>query len=337
MKILVADDDPVFLRELEALLVKWHYEVVAAADGLEAWQALGDEGAPRLAILDWMMPGKDGLEICREMRQTPQEPYTYILLLTARGEKRDVVAGLEAGADDYLTKPFDAAELRARLRAGRRILALQEALLSARDALRFRSAHDPLTGLWNRVGVLETLARELVRSERQGTCLSVVMADLDGFQRVNGQYGYMAGDEALRETARRLQDALRAWDAVGRYGGEEFLMVLPETDAGRGQECADRLRAAISGKPMDVSGGSALVTFSAGGATLEAGQRADAGALVRAAGEALERAKNQGGNAFAWASGAELVRWAAQRARPSEGRQRRHQAPERLAKRRRPD
>jgi diguanylate cyclase (GGDEF)-like protein len=336
MRILVADDDPVFRCEVEALLEKWHYEVVTAADGEEAWQALREDDAPRLAILDWMMPGKDGLEICRQLRHGPQEPYTYLLLLTARDEKQDVVAGLEAGADDYLTKPFDAAELRARLRAGRRILALQEALLSARDALRFRSAFDPLTGLWNRVGVLETLTRELVRSERQGTSLSVVMIDLDGFQRVNGRYGYMAGDEALRVASRRLQGSLRAWDAVGRYGGEEFLIVLPEMDSGGGQQCADRCRAALGESPMDISGGPAMVTLSAGGATLEAGQRADAGALVRAATEALERAKHQGGNAFAWASPAQVAHWAAQRALPPEGRERRRPA-ERLAKRLRQD
>lgn len=336
MKILVADDDPVFRREVEALLEKWHYEVVAAADGKEAWQALREDDAPRLAILDWMMPGIDGLDICREVRQGRQEPYTYLLVLTARGEKQDVVAGLEAGADDYLTKPFDAAELRARLRAGRRILALQEALLSARDALRFRSAYDPLTGLWNRVGVLETLSRELVRSERQRTSLSVVMTDLDGFQKVNARYGTMAGDEALRVTARRLQDSLRAWDAVGRYGGEEFLIVLPETDSGGAQQCADRCRAALGENPMDISGGSALITLSAGGATLEAGRRADAGALVRAAGEALEHAKRQGGNKFAWAPLARVAQWAARRVPLPEGRERRRPA-ERLARRLRND
>ncbi len=301
MKILVADDDAVYRRELELLLAEWHYEVVTAADGLQAVRALEGEDAPRLAILDWMMPGKDGLEVCRQLRSAPTEPYTYVLLLTVRGEKRDVVAGLEAGADDYLAKPFDAAELRARLRAGRRILALQEALRSARDTLRFRSAYDPLTGLWNRVGVLETLGRELARSERQGTCLSVVMADLDGFRRVNARFGTMAGDVALREAARRLQSGARAWDTVGRYGGEEFLLVLPETDADRARACTERLRAAFREGPMDLPGGTVHLTFSAGGSSLGKGRHAEVRELVGAAAEALERAKSQGGDTLAWA------------------------------------
>jgi CheY-like chemotaxis protein len=151
MKVLIAEDDPVSQRVLEGFLTKWGYELVITQDGEEAWQALAQEDAPQLAILDWMMPRMDGLEVCRRVRERNAEPYVYILLLTAKGQKQDVAEGINAGADDYLSKPFDAGELQARLRSGRRILALQGALISARDALRFQATHDPLTGLWNRL------------------------------------------------------------------------------------------------------------------------------------------------------------------------------------------
>ena len=189
MKILAGDDNPVFQSMLRTMLSKWGYEVTVARDGVEAWQALQSENSPRLAILDWMMPGMDGVEVCRRIRAAGREPYTYILLLTGRKNAQDLVEGMDSGADDYLTKPFNAHELRVRLRAGRRILDLQEELLEAREALREQATHDSLTGLLNRGSILETLSNELSRAGRESQAVSLLMVDLDRFKLINDTYG----------------------------------------------------------------------------------------------------------------------------------------------------
>ncbi|MHB8655162.1 MAG: diguanylate cyclase [Terriglobia bacterium] len=296
MKILIAEDDMATRRKLEASLLSWNYEVVVARDGDEALLALQGEDAPRLAILDWMMPGKDGLKVCEEVRNTKAEPYVYILLLTARDRKDDVVQGLEAGADDYLTKPYDAHELRARLRTGRRILALQEALLSARDALRFQATLDPLTGLWNRTAMLAALKRELARAERQSASLSVIMVDLDHFSRVNETHGHFTGDSVLRDTAQRIQSVSRIIDSVGRYGGEEFIIISPEYDPSKASGQAERIRAAIGDEALDISEGIIQLTASVGVVTSGNTKEANPTALLDAATLALSRAKALGGN-----------------------------------------
>ena len=179
MKILAAEDNLIFQSMVRNMLTKWGYDVISAADGMAAWEILQSEDAPRLAILDWMMPGLDGPEVCRRLRALGREPYIYILLLTARSQSHDLVEGIEAGADDYLRKPLNSMELRARLRAGRRIVELQEQLLLAREALRQQATHDGLTGLLNRSAVMEILQKELARSEREDQPLSVLLVDLD--------------------------------------------------------------------------------------------------------------------------------------------------------------
>src|ERR1700694_2306180 len=199
MKILAAEDNPVFQSMLRSMLTKWGYEVILAADGTQAWSALQEDCPPRLAILDWMMPGLDGVEVCRRLRAANREPYIYVLLLTARTDSQDLVEGLDAGADDYLTKPFNATELRARLRAGRRIVELQEDLLMAREALRQQATHDGLTGLLNRHAMMEVLQTKLARSQRGSQPLSILMVDLDHFKRVNDEFGHLDGDAVLRE------------------------------------------------------------------------------------------------------------------------------------------
>src|SRR5215469_15485212 len=194
MKILAAEDNPISQSMLRSMLTKWGYEVVTAGDGNEAWKILQSPQAPQLAILDWMMPGQDGVEVCRRLRATNQEPYTYILLLTARSDSQDLVEAIDAGADDYLTKPFNSSELRARLRAGRRIVELQEQLLEAQAALRERATHDALTGLYNRAAVLELLHQELARATREAQPFAILMVDLDHFKEVNDFHGHLIGD-----------------------------------------------------------------------------------------------------------------------------------------------
>ena len=305
MKILVADDDPGSLQLLKRALVKWGYDVVPAADGTEAWGALQQENPPRLAILDWMMPAMDGVQVCREVRKRPEQPYTYLILLTAKTEKQDVTAGIEAGADDYLTKPFDANELRARIRAGRRILEFQDKLIAAQEALLIQATRDSLTGLWNRAAILDILRRELGRAKRGGISVGVVMADLDHFKRINDTYGHLAGDEVLREIARRMRSSVRLYDSVGRYGGEEFLIILPDCDASGAKTQTERLRAGVCGEPIVTSEGSISATISLG--VCAHNQSKDAEFAIRAADAALYRAKNGGRNRVELATSAELA------------------------------
>jgi diguanylate cyclase (GGDEF)-like protein len=293
MRVLAAEDNPVFQSMLKTMLTKWGYQAVIARSGTEAWRILESENTPRLAILDWMMPGMDGLEICRRIRSANREPYIYILLLTARTESQDLIEGMDAGADDYLTKPFNAHELRVRLHAGRRILNLQEELLKTREALREQATHDGLTGLLNRTGILENLDDELSRAMRTGTPVSVLMADLDLFKSINDTRGHLVGDAVLREAARRLKAAARRYDSVGRYGGEEFLIVLPGCNAADAAIQGERMRKAIGSTPFLAPSEPVMVTASLG---VACSSHSPTETLVREADDALYRAKASGRN-----------------------------------------
>lgn len=296
MKVLIAEDDVVSRRVLEATLVKWGYQVVACVDGSEAWQVLQGGDAPQLVVLDWMMPGMDGVQLCREIRKRAEAPYIYILLLTAKSQRQDIILGLEAGADDYLTKPFDSHELKVRLRAGSRILDLQAELISARDSLRFQATHDTLTGLWNRAAILDILNRELARNRRSGSQLGVVMVDVDHFKTINDTHGHLAGDVVLREIARRMRASMRSYDEIGRYGGEEFLVVAPGCAAPDTLKLAERLRSCIGGEAIALAGRTITVAGSLGVASSSAWQEAGEDWLLRAADAALYLAKQRGRN-----------------------------------------
>ena len=296
MRILIAEDEAVSRRILESRLTRWGYEVISAANGQEAWTNLAGSDPPRIAILDWIMPEMDGVEVCRNVRARGDEPYIYLLLLTTKTQIADLVTAMDAGADDYLTKPFDPHELEVRLRAGRRIIELQEALISAREAMRTQATRDGLTGLWNRRAILETLEREISRVKREGKPLGVMLVDLDHFKLVNDTHGHLAGDEVLRETAKRMLAAVRPYDAIGRYGGEEFLIVMPGCDEAGLSSAAERLRSCIGDRAMESPEGRVSVTVSVGVAALKDPQNAEAGALLRAADAALYEAKARGRN-----------------------------------------
>ena len=296
MQILIADDSLVSRHLLDATLRKWGYDVVIACDGSEAWDILQRDEAPPVAILDWMMPGLTGPEVCRRVRQRAREPYTYILLLTSKSLKEDLIEGMESGADDYIIKPFDQHELKVRLRAGTRLVDLQAQLLSAREALREQATKDSLTRLWNRSSILEHMQRELNRAQRERTPVGVVLLDLDHFKAINDTYGHFAGDAVLREAARRLQNTTRQYDFLGRYGGEEFLMIFPGCDRDNTIEKAEQLRAYLCREPLLLTETAVTLTASFGCTNTEPGQESDSESLIRIADEALYRAKKLGRN-----------------------------------------
>ncbi len=301
MRILIADDSIVSRHLLDATLRKWGYEVVVACDGIEAWNVLEGRDAPKIAILDWVMPGLTGPEVCRRVREhakeaKDKEAYTYILLLTSKSLKEDLIEGMEAGADDYLTKPFDQHELKVRLRAGTRIIDLQRELVTAREELREQATKDFLTRIWNRSSILDTLHRELVRGEREKRSVGVVLADLDHFKSVNDSHGHFAGDAVLREFTRRMLGSIRPYDAIGRYGGEEFLVILPGCDESCTLGQAERMRAALDKEPMFINEAHRMVTSSFGATSSRPGVNVSAETLIRIADSALYMAKHQGRN-----------------------------------------
>ena len=296
MKILIADDSVVSRHLLEATLRRWGYEVVGAGDGAEAWRLLQGEDAPAIAILDWMMPEMTGLDLCRLIRQTAREPYTYILLLTSRSQREDLIEGMEAGADDYITKPFDEHELKVRLRAGTRIIELQMELLRAREALREQATRDSLTRLWNRSSILEVLQRELSRSQRERCPLGVVIVDLDNFKSINDTYGHVVGDAVLVEAGRRMQGDMREYDSIGRYGGEEFLVTLPGCDERNTVTQAKRMCSHLAGKPISALEATIPLTGSFGATSVPPGVAVTPEFIIRHADTALYRAKSLGRN-----------------------------------------
>jgi len=264
MKILIADDDAVSRRLLEKTLQREGYEVIAVDNGLLALQQLSLPDGPRLALLDWMMPGLDGPGVCSAARELRGRPYVHIVLVTSRNAKQDIVAGLESGADDYLTKPWNTAELLARLRVGQRILHLEDRLVEAHETLRFKATHDSMTSLLNRGAILDLLARELARTHREKGCTVMMLCDLDHFKNVNDSYGHVVGDEVLQEVARRLLFSVRSYDFVGRYGGEEFLIVLNNCDSSQAVLRAEEVRNGIATHPVQTSRGPLPITMSLG-------------------------------------------------------------------------
>lgn len=296
MKILIAEDDPVSHRVLEEFLRKWGYQVIGVANGADAWALLASEEPPRMAILDWMMPELEGIEVCRRVRARSGRAYTFLILLTAHGQKQSLLTGLKAGADDYLSKPFDADELRARLQVGERILRMQDELIAARDALHFQATHDLLTGIASRGATMEFLTRELARSFRERHSLGVVLADVDHFKAVNDQYGHLAGDMVLQELAQRMLKCTRAYDCVGRYGGEEFLIVFPSSGEEGTMRQAERIRKSVAATPVQTPEGQIQVTASFGIVASDSSRLQDATELLRSADAALYRAKELGRN-----------------------------------------
>jgi diguanylate cyclase (GGDEF)-like protein len=297
VRILVADDDAVSRRLMETILQRVGYEVVLAENGRQALESLVSRDGPRLALLDWMMPGLDGPAVCLEVRSHRERPYSYITLLTSKGAKEDLVAGLEAGADDYLTKPCYPEELKARLRTGERILRLEDRLVDAREEMRFKATHDALTSLWNRGAIVAHLNHELNRAQREHAKISLLLCDVDHFKTINDVHGHLSGDTVLREIALRLASAIRPGDAVGRYGGEEFLVILSDCGPESLRRRAEQLRQMVASSSFTGNLQGLSISISVGAMTVDewtSSQTAEV--LLSQIDTALYRAKMEGRN-----------------------------------------
>lgn len=305
MKALVADDDTASRLLLEKMLTKWGYEVVTASSGEEAWKALTSDDSPDIAVLDWMMPELDGVEVCRRIRALELSSPPYLLLLTGRDNKQDIATGLESGASDYLQKPVDRDELRARLLVGKRFAELNRKLLDTQAELRRQALTDPLTHIMNRRAIFGRLTEEIARAPRQGLPLSIGVLDIDHFKAINDRFGHAGGDTVLQVVVERGHNTLRAYDAIGRIGGEEFLLVMPGVGPRDTEIVLERLRRAVADRPVSAQGQEVTVTVSIGGAVCQ-GETMDE--LLKLADDALYKAKNQGRNRVVLADSAEVAK-----------------------------
>lgn len=296
MRLLIAEDDGISRKVLTRMLAKWGHEIIITCDGNEAWSRLQEPDAPKMVILDWMMPGMDGVDVCSKLRQLKSEIRPYVILLTGMQQKKDLITAMNAGADDYITKPFEPDEWKVRIHAGERILNLQQESLDARQALEHQATHDSLSGLWNRGWILDRLAKEFTRPSRTGLPTSVVMADIDYFKKINDTHGHAIGDAVIVEASRRMSNQIRGYEYLGRYGGEEFLAVLSQCNIDGALQVAERMRAALECSPFNVCGVEISVTGSFGVASTEQLTTPSQAMLLQFADEAMYRAKKDGRN-----------------------------------------
>jgi two-component system, cell cycle response regulator len=293
--ILLAEDSAIYRHLIGSHLSEWGFDFACAKDGKEAWKLLMRPEAPRLALLDWVLPEIDGIDLCRRLRErSANEPYTYTILLTSKNRKHEMLEAMDAGVDDFLAKPFDPLELKARLLVGKRIVDLQQKLVSANTALHFVASHDFLTGAWNRAEILSFMQRELARARRDAAPVGIVLVDVDHFKKVNDEFGHETGDCVLKEITKRLSASLREYDGIGRYGGEEFLLVIPGCDLATTVRRANQIRESISIQPISTLLGPMTITVSMGATVGESSTNSEL--LLRRSDTALYHAKRNGRN-----------------------------------------
>ncbi|MGE5454463.1 MAG: diguanylate cyclase [Methylocystaceae bacterium] len=287
MQVIIADDDRLSRRILEDRCREWGFEVLTAKDGNEAWELYLENDAPRIFLLDWIMPGINGVDLCEKMRKAPQNSYSYIVILTSLNDPSHVIRGLEAGADDYITKPFNDSELRCRLNIGKRILELEDNILRMANL-------DYLTGLYNRRYFFQRMESELSRGQREKHPLGLLLLDIDDFKVVNDTHGHATGDHVLAQLARILRQCCRDYDLVGRFGGEEFIICLPGTNQEETAIIAERIRRQVAEQAFKNCTDAAFsITVSIGYLSTQFGERQE---LIIAVDEALYTAKRAGKN-----------------------------------------
>ena len=292
MKVMIVDDEPISRHILENFLIECGYEVLSTYDGMEALKIIQSPDAPKLVISDWMMPNMNGVELCEKIRGMEKDQYTYFILLTTKAEKRDIIKGLESGADDFIVKPFDREELKYRIKIGERIIDLEQRIMQLANT-------DYLTGILNRRAFMERMAEEANRSIRNEEEMSIIIMDIDHFKKVNDTFGHQVGDLVLQRFADRISMASRSYDFVGRYGGEEFIIGLPQTTLEQSWNAAERMRKDIEkmGLPLpDDPQISVRITASFGVASCLMKSSKDVDSIIKLADEALYRAKAEGRN-----------------------------------------
>jgi len=311
--VLVVEDHPALRKQVEFILARAGFSVAAAENGRRALEMMREQFFP-IVITDWMMPEMDGIQLCRAIRENAAAGYVYIVLLTAKSSTEDTVAGLAAGADDFLSKPFHPPELVARLNTAKRIIGLERCLKRANEETKALSITDSLTGAYNRSYLNDRFPQEVKRAQKYGRSLSLIIGDIDQFKKVNDTYGHLAGDEALRTFVRCIAGCIRAeCDWIARFGGDEFCIVLPETDTTGGELAARRFARMIAEKDIDLGERTIRVTASFGVTGIAAdspGEPATPEALIALADRCLYRTKqeNRGSvTAEAWKAAALAV------------------------------
>ena len=294
-RVAIVDDDPSIRRLVRLLLKRSGYDTVEFAAGTEARAQLA-EIPWDLAILDRRLPDMDGLELCQELKSNPEFKSRYVIMLTGEDEQEDKIQGLDLGADDYITKPFQYPELLARIRAAKRIVDLQKELMETNRRLEQLSITDGLTNLNNHRYFQDELVRAFEESARYERPLSLAMADIDFFKKVNDTWGHAVGDEVLKAVSKMLKQSSRSTDLVARYGGEEFAMMMPETDLGSAISFAEKVRGLVESTPVRTRAGPLSVTISVGVATVPNPNIHAAKELIIASDNALYAAKHAGRN-----------------------------------------
>lgn len=291
LNILVAEDSKYYRKYMEETLEKWGYSVIFAEDGEKAWQILQTDDGPQLVLLNWEMPKLTGLDVCYQVRMNELNKYVYLILLTSHASQEDIIKGLEAGADDYVVKPFHDQELKSRLKIGERIIKLE-------NSIRKMALIDPLTGLLNRRAFNSRLESELERCVRNKSTLSLLLFDIDNFKKINDTYGHQCGDSVLYGISQQAKTFLRGYDFISRFGGEEFIICLPDVNQTQAMVIAERLRTGIENLKIETNSAdrSIQVTASFGLYTIHSGEKHNIEYIIRQADQAMYRAKNKGKN-----------------------------------------